>query len=496
MFRWGATRRLLLCSCCSATIPVVLCLAASPSAAPKIDPEIRAALDSAAALRVEAAADLVFAILDSGKAPPSDAARYLETLFNRAGEARRDYPTIVVPRAGESEAGNDFGQMLSAMGLNRTGIRMQTLSRLAKSAPGAARELLPVFMADEPPPVDADCRQTEIAVADGAYYRILLGLFPGEFEPLMSGLSTPQQAASLAMALPKLSGLSPDQYSLAAGAVIRALNAAQVSDRVFTATELKMKLGLNIEEFLKTENAPAPLVAPLVQAWVGYVARQLGRERCSDVRTSRDEDMVVKYIVERAQRLTVQYGVPGTDLSRIRTTYSSKTPAAPTSRDLDGQRKTLMGLVAKLKLGGSPEVAARLAQEVLRFTEAGLDESERPFDSAARVAILQMVAATLGAEDAAEFAVEGMFRLLEQQTLKDREPAAWVLLARFTLNLSKHPERAVANRVLGRLRQTRDPDLAAYLLADRLVGLVPEYQADTLGKPMSVFPFESRGLRP
>ena len=67
--------------------------------------------------------------------------------------------------------------------------------------------------------------------------------------------------------------------------------------------------------------------------------------------------------------------------------------------------------------------------------------------------------------------------------MKEQEPVAWIVLTRIALNEVNDPDELLRNEAGRLFRTTHDPDLALYLRAQQVVGLLPGYQS----KPLSNF---------
>ncbi len=459
-----------------------LLLCAAP---PKIDPDMKIALDRALALRVELATDLLLALVDSGRVPRSIAIDYLDRLFSRAAEAQRGYPTIAVPRRDRESKSGAFPQLLSQLGTTRHDIRLRVVLRMAALDPERARRLLPEILNDVPS-IDADCRQSTIPVYAPAFYTKLPSLLPHEFGAIVLRIATPQQAAALIEALPVLKATNSADIVSAMHSLARVLETTTVSDRVFTSTELRLKLGANLQKLSSAGVVPSGMDGALVKSWIQFVDRHLRRERCSDVTTAANEDMVTKVVVDIANHLAESHNLSRLDLSRLEMRYSRDLPERSGSDGPDAEVSSLLTLGSKLSNGGSPEVAARFASELQAYAGKALRPGGTSFDIAARAGMLLMIMDKFEDDFVAQMAIKEIFRILEHPRLKEQDATAWIVVARTTLNLAKHPRASIARLVANQLSISSDIDIATYYSVTHLLRIPAEYNKNAFSAPVTI----------
>lgn len=454
-------------------------LSASP---PKLSPDVKNALDQAATLRVELAADLLFGIIDSGRVPKDTSLEYLERLYYRASEAQRSYPMIPVPRRDRDTKASDFPQFLSQMAVTRHDIRLRAVLRMAVLDKKKARQLL-IGLLNDAPSIAANCGQNAIPVYSNNFYQRLLPAFVEDFNDIVQNVSTPQQAAALIESLQVLKNVTDTDMMSTVSSIAGVLEAAAVSDRTFSSTELQLKLGANLERLIGSGTVPPGAESRLVKAWIDYVVRHLGRERCSDVRTPANEDALIKVTVSLANRLAEKHQLPQVDTSRIEMRYSGLRPEIPAGGDLEKEAPNLIALVRKLSEGGSPDVAARFATELQEYTSKGLRPGASAFDIAGRAGMLMALVTMFEDEYVTELAVKELFRVLEHPRLMELDATAWMVVARTVFNISKHPRASLAQMVASRIAASADPTLISYYSVSRFIGTPQEYIKDAFSSP-------------
>lgn len=457
-------------------------LSASP---PKLSPDVRNALNQAVTLRVELAADLLFGLIDSGRVPKATSLEYLERLFYRASEAQRGYPMIPVPRRDRDTKASDFPQFLSQMGVTRHDIRLRAVLRMAVLDKERARRLLAGLLNDAPP-AGANCGQNAVPVFSHNFYPQLLSVFPEDFNDIVQHISTPQQAAAVIESLQALKGVTDTDMMSAISSIAGVLETAAVSDRTFTSTELQLKLGMNLERLIGSGTVSLGTESRLVKAWVDYVVRHLGRERCSDVRTPANEDPMIKVTVSLANRLAETHQLPQVDILRIEMRYSALRPEITAGNGPENEAPNLIALARKLGEGGSPEIVARFATALQEYTAKGLRPGASAFDIAGRALMLMILVTKLEDEYVAELAVKDLFRILEHPRLLELDATAWMVVARTVFNMSKHPRASLAQLVINRIAASTDTTLISYCTVARFIGKPQGYIAEAFSSPRAL----------
>ncbi|MGA3016685.1 MAG: hypothetical protein ABSF62_06160 [Bryobacteraceae bacterium] len=443
-----------------------------------LDGELQHALDSAAGLRVEMATDLILPILDSGRVSSEVATVYLGRLYSRADQARRRYPVIVAPRIELDHKAAVFPEYLSAVGVDRISIRLRVVKRLSHYDQKAARELLAGVVRDEFPSNIA-CGEAEVPFPGAHYYETLLREFPDDIDAFCSRLTTPQQGATLAEALQRLPRVPVRDGAPVADAIIRSLRSAQVSERVFSAVETRLRFGSNLQALVNNGIAPAGLGKALAQAWIEYVGRHARSPRCSDGRTGSGEDVVFQSVLPIVKALSDRFNLPVADIPpQVKQTGERARPPAISEAQAAAER--LLALSVKLKNGGSPEAALRFSAELHKYVSSGITELSTPFETAARIGVIVEVVTKIEDDDVAGIAAEELLRVLEHPRLQESEPAAWIVCVRSVLNLCKHPKATMGHRILQRLQRSTNRNLRAYLEVEKAVGLISIYDSRPL----------------
>lgn len=461
------------------TMHTALLLAASD---PKLQPEVRTALDQASALRVELAADLLFGLIDSGKVPKDTSLEYLERLFYRASEAQRSFPMISVPRSTADTKAGDFPLFLSQLSVTRHDIRVRSVLRMADLDKKRAHQLLAELYNDTPT-VKTDCGQVAIPSYSHNFYSRLLRAFPDDFGDIVQHVSTPQQVAVLIVSILNLGSVSSADMTSATSSIAGALETAIVSDRTFSSTELNLGLGALLEKLLSSGSVPPETEGRLVKAHVDYVGRHLGRERCSDGPKRDTEDTVVKTAVSLANRMAEKYQLQRLDASRLEKRFSALRPEAQEDSGPVREEPALLALTLKLLKEGAPEVAAEFASELQKYTAKGLRPGASAFDIAARAGVLMMMVTKFEDDYVAELAVKELFRVLEHPRLMEIDATAWMVVARTVLNTSRHPRAALAKLVANRIAVSNDPTLISYFAVVRFTGEGHDYMKDPFASP-------------
>lgn len=469
-------------------LPVAVMALALHTAAPvsasdsKLPPELRSSLDQASSLRVELAADLLFGLIDSGKVPKDTSLEYLERLFYRASEAQRSFPLIPVPRSTPDTKDGDFPLFLSQLSVTSHDIRLRSVLRITALDKKRARQLL-AGLYNDTPSVETNCGQIAIPAYSHHFYSRLLHEFPDDLGDIVQHVSTPQQVAVLILSILNQGNVSGADMTSVISSIAGALESATVSDRTFSTTELKLGLGAFIEKLVASGSVPPGSEARLVKAYVDYVARHLGRERCADSPRRDNDDTVVKAAVSAANRLAEKYQLPRVDTSRIETRYSKLVPEIQEERGPVQEAPALFAILKKLAQDGSPEVEAQFASELQKYTANGLRPGASAFDIAARAGVLMFLVTKLEGDYVAELAVKELFRVLEHPRLLEIDATAWMVVARSLFNTMKHPRPTVAQLVANRMAICTDPNLATYYAVSRFIGAGPDYMDDSFSSP-------------
>jgi hypothetical protein len=216
--------------------------------------------------------------------------------------------------------------------------------------------------------VKTDCAQVAIPTYSLHFYSRLLRAFPDDFGDIVQHVSTPQQVAVLIVSILNPGSVSRADMTSATSSVAGALETANVSYRTFSATELKLGLGTLLEKMGSSGSVPPGTEGRLVKAYVDYVGRHLGRERCSDGQKRDNEDTVVKTAVGLANRMAEKYQLPRLDASRLEARFSALLPEVQEESGPVKEAPALLGLAMKLVKDGAPEVAAEFASELQKYT--------------------------------------------------------------------------------------------------------------------------------
>lgn len=448
----------------------------------KLPPEVRSALDQAATLKVELAADLLFGLIDSGKVPRDTSLEYLELLYYRASEAQRSFPMIPVPRSSADTKNSDFPLFLSQLSVTSHDIRLRAVLRMGVMDKKRSRQLL-AGLHNEVPSTEANCEQIAIPVYSYNFYSRLLPAFPEDFGDIVQHVSTPQQSAVLIGSILGLNNLTDLDMASVTASIAGVLETAVVSDRTFSSTELKLGLGTLLEKFVASGSVPPGAGTRMVKAYINYVARHLGRERCADAPRRENEDAVIKATVSLANRLAEKYQLPQVDTSRIEMRYSTLRPEIPEESGPVKEAPTLISLARRLGEDGSPEVAARFASELQKYTASGLRPGASAFDIYARAGVLMMLLTKFEDDYITELAVKELFRVLEHPRLLEIDATGWMVVARTVFNLSKNPRASLAQLVSNRIAVSTDPALISYYTVVRFIGMPQDYVKEAFSSP-------------
>ena len=451
--------------------------------------EIRQALDQSASLPVEQASDLIFALADSGRVPADVSVQYLTRIYNRADEAQRKHQIDLAPARQAPDRGLGFSRLLSIAGFDASNIRIRALKRVGVHDPEAARRMLLTFSYDFPTDTGRD--RLDFAVTGNSYYPTLLAIAPAEFESVVGRVSTPQQAASLLKALKDNKNLSTAQLGYAMGSISRALDVS-VSSRVFAGTETTLQLGATVEAMVG-ESSPLPQVfrVGLAKAWLEYASRELRVELCSDGKTT-SAGTAETAVVNRANRIAdlLQLGRI-TPPSQFR--YASGTYQPGTADPLDSATDSLYALAAKFKTSGSTDLRERLVSELTRYAGQDLDDPSLHLDRGTaiyrmfvQVVTVMEIAKQVDDNEMLRLAANSLILLLERPGFREADPVAWIVAARWTINLSKSPSAALSTAISQSLTNSRLQSLATYRFVDKVINLVPKYQTNTLQSPLAV----------
>lgn len=101
-----------------------LALCYLPRAAGDIDHQAESLLARIARFQPELAADLLLPAVDSGSVPDAVAVRLLKELYNRAGTAKAEYPSVPAERVDKDHA-DQMAWLLSTVGVDANSIRLR-----------------------------------------------------------------------------------------------------------------------------------------------------------------------------------------------------------------------------------------------------------------------------------------------------------------------------------------------------------------------------------
>jgi hypothetical protein len=486
-FRWKTLLRIV-------TVAVLTTISSAHDQSSRDNIETRELVDQAASCRVELAADLGFALLDSGKLPRRLQEQYLERLAVRAGEARRSFPFLPAPIRRHGDFRTQFLQSLSFFNLDALTIRLRAIKRMAVLDPASAREIS-TGLRQLLPSSSVGCEEIEVPSLGFVYYESLLPLLPDEYPFLVGRLPTLQHISSLVGALtqkhdltmilgrPSIANYNVEQRRTATLSLISALTTIRASDRVFSTMELHpdLSVGARIEQLLRGGKVPVGLEKSLARAYAGFVERHLRGDRCADTLAANGEDRVLKTTMNRALKLAKEYGVDSFDPERIETKYSERRPVG-IARDAarEDEKRNLLALSGNLREFGAPDLRERLADAAGAYAKRRLSESDAGFDVADRCLTLLGLSLAVAGDPVAPRLLALFFGLLEEPALKEAEPVAWIVLARLALNELHDPNPLLAAEAARALRQTRDRDLSLYFRVRQNIGLTPIYQREPL----------------
>ena len=136
--------------------------------------------------------------------------------------------------------------------------------------------------------------------------------------------------------------------------------------------------------------------------------------------------------------------------------------------------------------GGVAQVSAQFKSSVYQGVAKALSQASTTYDTAAWAGALLVAAEILQNEEVGDLPIASVFRILESRKLIQEDPAAWILTIRLVLNMTKHPNGRLAERVQRCLREAKDPAVAAYALAQDLFAIVRSYQPDAMSSPQLV----------
>lgn len=458
--------------------------------------EIEGVLQSAISLPVELAADLVFEVVDTGEVPPDIALEYLERLYYRAGEAREKLPKVLAPTlevnasqqgASDVESTLVYLQAISGLGLDSLSIRVRTLQRLLQLDARLGASLV-ASLDFKAPSTNVSCEEYFIPTVDpreaGSFYETLLVLNPTLLHDLLARISTPQEVASTLAIFEKLDDAAKATTAIG---ITKGLQCAHCSDRVFTTAEMRLKLGVRLEQLLEKDGmVPEGLKVSVVNAYVRYVERQLDAERCADVVMNDGQGMAERWIIPLAQRLAKKYVVKPIDLKRIETKFSADRVELPPGWDAAQSTEVVM-LWMKFKESGSNELRDGLNAAIQRIGDAQFDTSAG--DAAnliLRVDFLAEIIPQMEPGGTRQAAVSAMISLLRRSyELQSVHPGAWLYCVRYLFSLQAHPDPSLSNDVRNRLLQLRDTAINAYWKAEDVLRF-SEYDAEDKSK--SVYP--------
>lgn len=448
------------------------------------DRQLTGAVEQAAGFRLELAADLTFQAVDTGRVPRAVSVRALEGLYHRAAEAKQKHAYLLTPLNPRPVKAEQFESETSDFGYDAGNLRVRALKRLADVDPRLSRRLFETMPVE--PLTGADgCDGRLIPYRGRRYLETLWRIMPADRSSVLRHVTTPQDAAAL------LGVLTGDEDPAARYEVAvtlgRALGKEAASDRAFVAVEAALGLGQKLEKRLSESYFSPGMASALAAAYAGFVARQLGAERCADHPMADGKDLAVSSALESAQRLEARYGLPRRveeapvpRLSRLRPPTDFYDPAA-------GLQK-IAALAGKLRLGGAPGVAAELERELRAYVQPGaapVDEASG-YPIAARIGALVALVGAMASGDVAAVAFPEAGRLLEDRRLRERNPGTWILLVRQAFNLTRHPEGAVSSVVRQFFDTTGDTEIAAFVQLQRVLGATGPYQEDPLSLKLAV----------
>lgn len=456
------------------TATVALC-ASTPE---RLNPDTESAFDNASSLQIEMAADLLLQVIAAGKVPKRKAVTYLEGLYHRAGEAGQSHALRLVPRQLQTSKSDQFAPTLAEAGLDSANLRVRVLKRLAGLDATAVNRLLAILPAD-PIAASASCAEIAVPYRGDFYFPNLFTLFRDDQVTIARFISSPQDVAAVLTALPTGADIMP----LVVLKMKSVLETAPMSDRVFVATELSLRIGKRIEDGIAGGRVPPTIQAELANAYVGYVRRQTRGDLCSDRPQGRNgEDITLNTALASIDRLSSRLSIPRLDLGHTPSKYST-TSARGGSSLIQQDLANLIVLATKLRNGGVDAVRAQFITELDSYVKKGLEDSDpgSTYDIAGRAGALVMLIAKFDFPEVTSIAVPELFRVMDRSRLRELQPTAWILLMREVLNLTMHPNADVSLAIRAELDRSTDRDVAAYWSLQKRAGLVIRYSPDPLG---------------
>lgn len=461
----------------------------------------REALDSVAALPIEASADLTFALIDTGGASSAVAVRSLQRIYQRAGEAVRETPAVFAPIQEGSNKALQYEQVIDAFSLDGLSIKLRAIKRLAQLDKKAALSLAGSDLFLYKFPVDIPCSSIRIPYPGRFYYPTLLESFPERFSEIVQTMQTPQQIAMMSDAFAGSEELriqpyrvSVQRYSEFASQVSTVLT-HPVSDRVFMAGDAKLSMIASLLKFSRSDEVCRGQLSIMAQAWVNYAVGQLKRRRCGDVRTPEGEDFAIKYTLARIVNLSKNLGLAAVDSEALKKGFQYSTEVYKPSETGDPEPviADLSALTAKVELGGNDGAREQLIVALQRYgardkelLTKDLNHSDAVYRLVSQALMEFDIATKVNDSRTENVAIGLFFDDVNSERLRTAEPTAWVMCMRFALNLLKHPSPSVSAYAREQLARSNSPAVAVYRTINESLGLVPTYQSGLLATPLKV----------
>jgi hypothetical protein len=438
----------------------LLCAVSLP-AQPALTPAIEQHIAQAEGLEVEFAVDILLPLLKTGLLKPKDEARVLATLYGRTEEAAQPFPVVPAP----TDAGTSGASAIAAFGntqlVDGLTMKLRILDRLRRIDPKQAQALAE-GLRDPALPSVRGCDGLLIPYL-GDHFFPVMSQFKG-LAPIWIG--SPQELAAFVKFASETK--VPQDWQRNGTIIAGSLTSLQTTDRVFTAVELHLELGSNLEKVLARSELSSGARKSIVDAYKGYVIRHMKKARCSDV-VSQGEDSIAKGILPRVNRLIAGYQETPVKLEDVKPEAVIAGPSVPAaSQRPDPQTYVLMEQYSKFGNSGDRVKLERLIDGIAKGQS---DTDCKVCYLAKSTGFLLNFADKLGGADPVfEYAMSTLFNMLSDQSVKKSSPSTWIAVVKQVVNYTHHPDPKISiffNRELGR---TSDPALAAYLRAETLGG--------------------------
>lgn len=445
--------------------------------------ELSSLVNTISTRKVELAADLLFAVADAPKVSQDRESKlllikHIHDLTARSAEARRPYMSMASPTKSQGQDLFAIGVVASSLGLDGMSIKLRAMRRLQEVERFTSARIF-TNIVTSPDLSHVPCTESEIYVLHPSLFEVLFKAFPRESQRILELATTIHHAQSLALAM-ESGAIPPPMMPIAAIKLAGLFSNARVSDRVFSTIELRMKLGAIVEKIAR--RIPPGEAKVLVESYVKYVGYHVSQPRCADVLNSKNEDMIEKFTLSRANRLAAIFNVAEIDAdtlrrSRSRLIETSKSPVAAIHGEAD---REILGLAIRLKNSADHTVEQLLIDSLNRVARGTTNERCIACSLTPQFGTYLLSITLSDNLPVTRVAVDLLLKELESDRLKSQEPAIWVFFVRAVLSLLPHPDESIARVVKERLRRSNDPDIRIYLAVNDIIPFSTEYQKDFL----------------